>query len=142
MFTRMTVVSIVAISTLAVLHAQNAPTIKRVPPKATSAASGKQMFIEYCAACHGSDGTGKGPAATALKKAPADLTTLSARNKGTFPEMHVYRFIQGEDEVAAHGSRDMPVWGSVFGSMHTQDSDMVQMRIANLTAYLQSIQKK
>ena len=30
MFTRMTVVSIVAISTLAVLHAQNAPTIKRV----------------------------------------------------------------------------------------------------------------
>jgi mono/diheme cytochrome c family protein len=141
MFTKMIVVSIAAIGALTVLHAQNAPTIKKVEPKATSAASGQQMFHEYCAACHGMDAKGKGPAAAALKKEPANLTTLSARNNGTFPEMHVYQFIQGNDEVAAHGSRDMPVWGTVFGSMHAHDNDMVQMRIANLTAYIKSLQK-
>ena len=142
MFIKMIGASIAVIGALSLLQAQNAPTIKKVPAKNTSAASGKEMFVEYCAACHGSDGAGKGPAATALKKAPADLTQLTAKNNGTFPEMHVYRYIQGEDEVAAHGSRDMPVWGSVFGTMHQHDNDLTQMRLANLTSYIQSLQKK
>jgi mono/diheme cytochrome c family protein len=134
--------SIAVVGALSLLQAQNAPTIRKVPAKNTSAASGKDMFVEYCAACHGSDGSGKGPAAAALKKAPADLTQLSVHNNGTFPEMHVYRYIQGEEVVAAHGSRDMPVWGSIFGNMHSSDNDMIQMRIANLTSYIRSLQKK
>lgn len=141
MFMKMIGASIAVIGALTLLYAQDAPTIRKVPAKTTSASSGKQMFTEYCAACHGNDGTGKGPAAAALKKAPADLTQLAAHNNGTFPEMHVYRFIEGDDLVAAHGSRDMPVWGTIFNAMSAHD-DMVQMRIANLTAYIQTLQKK
>jgi Cytochrome c len=50
---------------------QPAPTqekvIKHVPVKPTSAASGQEMFTTYCAVCHGGDGMGSGPAASALK---------------------------------------------------------------------------
>jgi len=43
----------------------------------TTATSGKQMYINYCASCHGVDGRGNGPAAAALKMPPTDLTVLS-----------------------------------------------------------------
>lgn len=113
--------------------------IQKVPPKSTNPSSGKAMFIEYCASCHGESGTGNGPAASALKKAPADLTQLSAHNGGKFPDAKVSRFIKGDDVVAAHGSRDMPVWGDVFRSMST-DSSVVVQRVYNLTNYVKSIQ--
>lgn len=115
--------------------------VQKVPPKPTDPSSGKAMFTEYCASCHGESGTGNGPAASALKKAPADLTQLSAHNGGKFPEARVSRFIKGDDLVAAHGSRDMPVWGDVFRSMTTDSSVPVQ-RVYNLTNYVKSIQAK
>jgi mono/diheme cytochrome c family protein len=115
-------------------------TVKTVPPKSTDPTSGKAMFMEYCAACHGETGVGNGPAASAMKKAPADLTQLSAHNGGKFPEAKISRFIKGDDAVAAHGSRDMPVWGDVFKSM-TTDPNVVTMRVYNLTAYVKTLQK-
>ena len=115
--------------------------VQKVPPKPTNPASGKAMFIEYCAACHGESGVGNGPAASALKKTPADLTQLSAHNGGKFPEAKVSRFIKGDDVVAAHGSRDMPIWGDVFRSMST-DNSMLAQRVYNLTKYVESIQAK
>jgi mono/diheme cytochrome c family protein len=138
----MLIASFVVSGALATLHGQNVPTINRVPPVPTSPGDGKEMFIAYCAACHGADATGKGPAAPALKKAPADLTTLAARNNGVFPQLHVSRFIKGDEVVEAHGSRDMPIWGMVFDSMHPHQDSLVLMRIANLTAYIQGVQKK
>lgn len=105
--------------------------------KNTSAADAKGMFDSYCAVCHGKGGTGNGPAATALAKAPADLTKISARNKGTFPETRVRRYIQGLDEVAAHGSRDMPMWGSLFNSLNR---DTAELRVAALADYIKGIQ--
>jgi mono/diheme cytochrome c family protein len=54
---------------------QSKTVIKQVPVAMTSPASGKEMYISYCAACHGTDGKGNGPAASALKIPPADLTT-------------------------------------------------------------------
>src|SRR5581483_4785537 len=89
----------------------SAQTIKQVPPNPTSPASGEQMFNEYCAVCHGKDAKGDGPAATALKKSPADLTSLTRRNQGKFPEAKVFSVIKGDSNVAAHGSREMPIWG-------------------------------
>lgn len=115
--------------------------IKKVPIIRTSPVSGQQMFNEYCVACHGKDAKGDGPAAPALKKTPADLTTLTVRNKGKFPELRIYSTIQGDSEMPAHGSRDMPVWGSVFQDASRSNSD-VQMRISNLVAYVKSIQTK
>ena len=51
--------------------------IKKVPIQRTSAASGEEMFDVYCAACHGKDAKGNGPAAAELKMPPPDLTTLA-----------------------------------------------------------------
>jgi mono/diheme cytochrome c family protein len=125
--------------TLAV--AQQKPEIKKVPIEPTRVADAAKMFTTYCAACHGVTGKGDGPAATALKKTPADLTKISARNGGTFPEAKVSRYIQGNDEVAAHGNRDMPIWGDLFSSLNNGDRLFVALRVKNLTDYLRSIQQ-
>jgi len=117
------------------------PTIKKVPVSRTSAASGEEMFKTHCAACHGMDGKGDGPAAAALKKAPANLTELSSRSGGKFPELKVFNTIKGDAAVSAHGSRDMPVWGELFGSVSANQGE-VQLRISNLTDYVKSIQAK
>jgi len=122
--------------------AANAQTLKKAPISPTSPASGQEMFKEYCAVCHGVDGKGTGPAATALKKTPANLTELTQRNGGKFPELKVYGTIKGDVDVPAHGSRDMPIWGSLFQSVSHGNQSEVQMRIANLTAYVQSLQAK
>lgn len=118
-------------------HAQQ--RIEKGPIAPTSAANAPGMFQEYCAVCHGKGAQGNGPAAAALTKAPADLTRISARNGGTFPETRVKRFIEGLDEVPAHGTRDMPIWGTLFRSL---DQNTAQIRIQGLSDYLKSLQVK
>ncbi len=126
----------------AIMGAAFQTTIKRIEPKAVSPSDGKAMFMEYCATCHAPDGKGNGPAAPALKKAPADLTQLSAHTSdGKFPAVHVSRYIQGDDAVQAHGTRDMPIWGNVFKSM-SRDQMITTQRVSNLTDYVKSIQAK
>jgi mono/diheme cytochrome c family protein len=120
---------------------QEKPQIVKRPPPAIDVADSKGMFREYCASCHGLEGKGNGPAAAALKTVPADLTKISARNDGKFPTNKVRRYIEGLDEIPAHGSRDMPVWGTVLRSLGGGDSEM-HLRIENLTKYLESIQQK
>ena len=115
--------------------------IEKVVPKDVSPANGKAMFVEYCAACHGPEGKGNGPAASALKKAPADLTQLSSHNNGKFPDVRVSRYIEGMDTVDAHGSRDMPIWGDVFKSLN-RDAAASTMRVSNLTSYVKTLQVK
>jgi mono/diheme cytochrome c family protein len=98
------------------------------------------MFTTYCAVCHGTGGKGDGPAANALKKRPADLTQLARKNNGTFPEVHVMNFITGEDIVAVHGSRDMPIWGDLFRYLSPNSRDVIKLRVANLADYVKSLQ--
>jgi hypothetical protein len=76
-----------------------------------------------------------------LKATPADLTRISARNGGKFPTPKVRRYIEGLDEIAAHGSRDMPVWGQALRGVPGGQAG-VQLRIEALTRYLESIQVK
>ena len=116
-------------------------TIKRVNARPTATLNGVDLFKEYCAVCHGNDAKGSGPAADALKKRPADLTQLARKNGGTFPELHVMNFIKGQDVVAAHGSRDMPIWGSIFSQM-SSNPDLVQVRTYALLKYLEELQAK
>jgi mono/diheme cytochrome c family protein len=140
MLRRVFVVAVVALAVSAsVANAQQ--KIEKVPIKPTSAADAKEMFETYCAVCHGKEGKGNGPAATALTKVPADLTRISARNGGTFPEVRVRRFIEGLDQVGAHGTRDMPIWGGLFRSLSTQNPEIAQLRIAGLSNYLKSFQQ-
>lgn len=123
---------------------QNQPTkvIQHAPVKATSPASGKEMYTTYCAVCHGTDGKGGGPAASALKVPPADLTTLSKSNGGKYPALKVTSAIRGESDHPAHGTKEMPVWGSLFWSMSHGHEGEVQQRVANLTQYIESLQAK
>ena len=114
------------------------PKIEKAPIKNTPASDAGTMFNTYCAVCHGKEGKGDGPAAKSLAKTPADLTKLAARNNGTFPETKVRRYIEGLDEVAAHGTRDMPMWGDLFRSLNR---DTAQIRVEALTQYLKSMQK-
>jgi mono/diheme cytochrome c family protein len=100
---------------------------------------GVDLFHAYCAACHGTNGKGHGPAAVALKTAPADLTTLSKNNSGQFPTARVRKVIMGDDVLASHGSREMPVWGPIFHQVEA-DVDRGNVRLENLTRYLESIQ--
>ena len=118
------------------------PEIKHVPAAYTDPSSGKEMYNQYCASCHGADGKGDGPAAPALKISATNLTTLSVKNGGTFPAAHVAAVIQGDAMTPAHGSKDMPVWGPIFHSMGGHSQAQVQLRIRNLTNYLESIQIK
>jgi hypothetical protein len=48
--------------------------------------------------------------------APPDLTTLAARHGGIFPRASVADVVAGRVELAAHGTREMPVWSDRFGS--------------------------
>lgn len=115
-----------------------AQRVEKAPMKRVPASDGAAMFNSYCAACHGLGATGDGPAAKALTKAPADLTRISIRNDGNFPEVRVKRYIEGADEVAAHGTRDMPVWGHLFRSL---EPDLVPLRVQALADFLRSIQR-
>lgn len=124
--------------------AQTTPQIKEVPVKPVSPASGKQMYISYCAVCHGAEGRGNGPAAAALKDRPVDLATLSRNNGGKFPDAHVYSILQFGVETPAHGNKDMPVWGPALRSLDRSSPvpDMEEhQRIANLTNYLRTLQQ-
>lgn len=116
--------------------------IKHVPVKPTSPASGEEMYVNYCAVCHGRDGKGGGPAASALKTAPTDLTKLAAGNDGKYPALHVSSVIRGEANLPAHGSKEMPVWGPLFWRMSQGHEGEVQQRIANLNSYIESLQGK
>jgi mono/diheme cytochrome c family protein len=118
--------------------------IKKVPMKPTAADSGEEMYMEYCAVCHGKAGKGDGPAASALKVAVTDLTTLAKSNNGKFPSDHVAAVLRFGTSVPAHGTSDMPIWGRILGtsSIHGTDATMVQLRIHNLTEYIESLQSK
>jgi hypothetical protein len=115
-------------------------TIKRVPVTDVHTIDGQVLFDHYCAVCHGKDAKGTGPAADALKKGPADLTQISRRSGGTFPEVHVMRIIKGDDVVGAHGSRDMPIWGELFTSLSSKET--TELRVNALMKYLETIQAK
>ena len=104
--------------------------------------SGRDIFMYYCATCHGRDGRGNGPVAAELKTRPADLTRLAAGNGGRFPVERVRSFIaDGQVAAPTHGSSDMPVWGPIFQALDPSDK-IAQARIDNLVTYINSIQVK
>lgn len=116
------------------------PRIEQTSPLYTAPSSGVEMYRTYCAVCHGIDGKGNGPAAPALKQTLPDLTLLSKNNGGTFPAFRVSNVIQGDADIAAHGSKEMPMWGDAFRTIH-RDESLIKLRVHNLTQYLASIQK-
>jgi mono/diheme cytochrome c family protein len=112
------------------------------PPLLIPSMAGGDIFRFYCASCHGREGKGDGPVASALNRRPPDLTTIARRNGGRFPTDRVERFVTGDREpTLAHGSADMPVWGPIFQALDPQDR-MNRIRIENVVAFIESIQTK
>jgi len=120
--------------------AMGSPSIDEIPP--TYVPSGEAMYKQYCGACHGLDGKGDGPAAFTLKMPPPDLTTLASRHMGTFPREYVGNILRFGPGTSAHGSSDMPTWGTIFQLIDKNNERAVQQRIKNLTDYLASLQQK
>lgn len=112
---------------------------KKVPDTSTQV-PGAQLFLSYCAPCHGKDAKGNGPSAKALIVSPPDLTTLAKRNNGTFPAEHFANVLKHGINVPAHGSAEMPIWGSTFVDAKTHQ--LVTMRVNDLIHYLESVQAK
>jgi hypothetical protein len=71
----------------------------------------------------------------------SNLTVLAKNNKGEFPSALIRKIIKGEDVLASHGSRKMPIWGPIFHQIES-NQDWGNVRIENLVKYLQSIQQK
>lgn len=103
------------------------PALVYPPELPGSALAGQEIYGFRCAACHGEDGRGQGPAAAALTVAkPADFTRdtlLAARDwDGAFGRIR-------EGGQMVHGS-SMPPWGIVL-----KDAEMW-----DLVAYLATFQ--
>jgi len=102
---------------------------------------GPDLFRYYCASCHGVDGKGDGPVTPALNTKLQDLTTIAQRNGGMFPLQRIEKIISGDEEMQAHGSREMPVWGPIFHQVE-EDRDFGYVRLHNVAKYIESIQQK
>jgi mono/diheme cytochrome c family protein len=116
------------------------PQKSQIPP--TYVPSGKTMYKHYCAACHGADGKGRGPATPTLNTRVPDLTTLAKRHDGKFPYDYVANVLRFGPGFSAHGAADMPVWGPIFQYLENYNEAAVRQRIKNLCDYLESMQEK
>jgi mono/diheme cytochrome c family protein len=111
--------------------------------RAEQAYSGSADYQVFCSSCHGTEARGDGVIARSLPKRPADLTRLTERNKGVFPDEKVARTIDGREPLSAHGNSDMPAWGEVFAkSQESQGAEKTKARIAGLVDYLKTLQEK
>jgi mono/diheme cytochrome c family protein len=105
--------------------------------------SGSTDYQVYCASCHGAGARGDGEFASSLKKRPADLTQLTARNSGAFPEERVFKAIDGAEPGSAHKDSAMPPWGEVLAkSNDSAGAENAAARIDALVKYLQTLQVK
>jgi mono/diheme cytochrome c family protein len=114
--------------------------VKKTAVQQSDATSGKAMYASYCAACHGPAGKGDGPAASELKVAPIDLTQLTKNNNGKFPADHVYAVLDFGAKAPAHGTNEMPVWGTLFHALDRNDEVKVNLRMQNLVEYVKTLQ--
>ena len=111
---------------------------------------GKREYVSRCAVCHSESGKGDGPLNALLKTPATDLTKIQKNNTGVFPFDRIYRVIDGREQVAAHGPRDMPVWGSEntvdlatgFRVNPKELESYTRGRIIALIGYIYSLQGK
>ena len=134
---------VMAASVVMALSFADQPSSKLIiPVNKTNPTDGKQMYTSYCAPCHGMDGRGHGPAASALKTPPTDLTGLAKSNHGKYPDTHVIAVMRFGADLPAHGSAEMPVWGDIFGKMNKTNPQEKELRANNLNRYLETLQVK
>ena len=123
------------------LAAQGPPIAKQSPPLILKSTYGADLYQFYCSGCHGA--TARGAPAYGNQHHPApDLTVLARRNKGVFPRDRVratITFGSGSGDINAHGTAEMPVWGTIFRGLD-RDDQMTEIRVQNIVEYLASLQ--
>jgi mono/diheme cytochrome c family protein len=102
---------------------------------------GAGLYRAYCASCHGTEGRGDGPVASAMRKQPPNITLLAKMNGGAFPQARIRRIVEGR-EVSSHGTREMPVWGDIFMVARDGGSAHVSARIDAIIRHLETLQTR
>jgi mono/diheme cytochrome c family protein len=103
--------------------------------------TGARLYLNHCAACHGDDGEGTGPVAASMRVTMPNLRTLAQRNGGVFPIDAVTAYVDGREVQAAHGDRQMPIWGDVFrGAEQGTAQRTVRRRIAAVVDFVSQLQ--
>lgn len=108
------------------------------------AMSGKELYVRFCASCHGVTGRGDGPVAASFKVEVPDLTLIARRARDVYPRERIERIIDGRHIVGAHGSRTMPVWGEDFSRLEIGNPDAersTRVIIQRLADYVWLLQK-
>jgi len=131
------VLGLAQVSAFAQKKSQQKPSVTR-----PDTVSGKDTFVKYCATCHGMEGKGDGPVGKVLKIPPTDLTTLAKNSEGKFPAGFVAAVLKFGRNLAAHGSPDMPVWGSRFRTIDPVHDPTGQRHVDDVVAYIESLQAK
>jgi mono/diheme cytochrome c family protein len=106
--------------------------------------SGEQLYMRFCASCHGKSGAGDGPVAEAFSTHLPDLRKMAIRSGERFSRDWVYRIVDGQVRIAAHGTQEMPVWGIDFFVEYGADADAdakAKAIISELVDYLIAIQQ-
>ena len=122
-----------------------AQTLAKTATKANLAA-GKELLHQHCSVCHGEDAKGSGSmydpesGEPSRRVPPANLTMLSERNAGKFPVDRVRNAIYSKGSIPAHGTPEMPAWGDVFYILKSTNPKLLEKRVRDLTAYIESIQ--
>ena len=88
------------------------------------------------------DGTGSGAAVEFLKAPPPDLATMAKRYNEKSVALKVKSVLVFGSGSKADGTLEMPLWGQLFNSLTGPERQVVQLRIGNLSEYVESIQKK
>lgn len=130
---------VAAIAAAAVAAGRVSSSQEAPPPGET----GAELYRMHCASCHGMEGRGDGPVAPHMKVPVPDLTRIAARHGGQFPREEIARVIDGLSPFAAHGTRNMPVWGYEFFDPRLEDRKAeaeVNERVDRLVEYLATIQ--
>jgi len=109
--------------------------LQKAPEASPTLSSGAKLFTQHCAVCHGNDLKGNGPFAPPYR-VPPDLTNLSRRHGGKFPEAYVSSVLRDGVKMPPHGPAEMPVWATTNRS----DNAHLESRIRDLTAYIKSRQ--
>ncbi len=141
----MTKLSVIALSAVLVLvlggvaFAAHSPSFFTNP---SDSITGAEMYKDLCAGCHGEDGQGVGPTSPYCSVPPTNLTQLAVQNHGTFPEKKVYQVLRYGTEKPTQSTTYMPVWKPLFESIHGENANLTEQRIATLTDYLKSMQVK
>jgi mono/diheme cytochrome c family protein len=121
-----------------------AACVSRPASNDTEIAAGAALYQTSCAGCHGANAGGNGPITPVIGVRPPDLTRIAARRGGTFPDLEVFRIIDGQADLSAHGPRHMPVWGYEFFGNDADDEvahRQAEQKVDRLVAYLRSIQR-